>query len=359
MDELTPDQLGHLADHLTGNTDSETDEAVKRWFSENEELGGFFRRLEDARNTPLNELAVQDARSPGRVEEILKNLSERGVPIRTDSISAATVASESAGTTSASQKLRSKPGSASYVNQNLARAGRAFSVITLSAMLLFTGWFYGKSSSAPPSGSRVFTYVTGKGEQATVRLPDGSSVILNVASQLDVPVDYDAGNRSLKLSGQAFFSVEQSASTPFTVIAGASRTQVLGTRFSVRNYDEDTAAIVAVQDGKVSVNSLVVTADQKAIVPSRGIAHVESQDLTEYTFAQGIMTLEYKPLISAIPDLNRWYNVDIRIGDAELANKGVLGQFAVGSVTDLVEILEMILEIRIERADRVLTLYKR
>ena len=44
----------------------------------------------------------------------------------------------------------------------------------------------------------VSMYVTDQGERANIVLPDGNTVALNVASRLEVPADYLAGDHALR-----------------------------------------------------------------------------------------------------------------------------------------------------------------
>jgi transmembrane sensor len=208
------------------------------------------------------------------------------------------------------------------------------------------------------------TYATARGQRATITLPDGSTVLLNVASRLQVPADYAAGHRTMQLTGEALFTVAHHSGGAFTVVAGPSTTHVLGTSFVVRHYASDTAAVVAVRDGKVAVgattrHSAVVTASEQIAVGSRGLGPVRPADVAVSSFVNGVLTLTGVSLPDAIPELNRWYDADIRLGDPQLATKGVTSEFAAGSLADLTELLEGIFNVRVVRVGRVLTLYAR
>lgn len=213
-----------------------------------------------------------------------------------------------------------------------------------------------KTTSAP---SPMVRYSTANGQRANVTLPDGSVVSLNVASRLDVPTDYMRGHRTLYLRGEALFAITHHDRVPLTIVAGHTTTTVLGTRFVVRHYATDSSVRVAVHDGKVSVHSVVLTANEEATVGATGQVRVQAAPAARFTFASGVLTLEDMPLSAGIVELSRWYDADIRLGDASLAAQRIKGKFAAGSLADLTAILEWTFNVRVVRSGRVLTLYPR
>jgi ferric-dicitrate binding protein FerR (iron transport regulator) len=183
--------------------------------------------------------------------------------------------------------------------------------------------------------------------------------MMNVASTLQVPVDYGSGNRTVRLTGQAAFTVTNQTGAPFIVNAGPSTTRVLGTMFTVRHYETDTGALVVVHDGKVSVGSQVLTRAQQVVVSRNGLGAIQSASPNALSQQQNVMTLESMSLGSAIPELSRWYDVDIRIADAALEHERISGRFRAGSIADLAEHLELAFNLRAVRTGNMLTLHSR
>ena len=126
----------------------------------------------------------------------------------------------------------------------------------------------------------------------------------------------------------------------------------------VRRYLTDSATLVAVQDGKVAVQATVLAANQQVTIGRGNVVRVGRADPSRFTFAAGVLTLEGVPLRDAIPDLNRWYGVDIRIADSTLASNRIQATFTAGSISNLSAILEMAFGVRVVRNGRVLTLYR-
>src|SRR5690606_33638330 len=88
------------------------------------------------------------------------------------------------------------------------------------------------------------------GERRTETLPDGTEVVLNTDSALEMR--YSKGRRYIEVKqGEAQFEVAHDASRPFVVSIGEDTVTALGTRFQVRR--EQGSAIVTLLEGSVEV----------------------------------------------------------------------------------------------------------
>lgn len=236
-------------------------------------------------------------------------------------------------------------------------AAAAAAVLTIAVigvgLSMTRGWrFPGRASSV-----KYATYATTNGQRATITLLDGTAVALDVGSRLDVPADYASGNRSVRLSGRALFTVSHHGGTPFMVAAGDVTTRVLGTTFMVRHYPSDSVTRVAVRDGRVAVNDTVVTASRMVVVHRNGAMQMRAATSTPFLFAAGILALDSMRLSDAIPELDRWYDVDVRLGDPSLGARVVEGRFPAGARSDVAEVLAWMFDARVVRDGRVLLLY--
>jgi len=75
-----------------------------------------------------------------------------------------------------------------------------------------------QTRTAPDQGAQATlarTYTTGVGQRDSVRLADGSRVVLGPDSRLTVPADYGTGSRSVELRGDGYFDVVHDAAKPF------------------------------------------------------------------------------------------------------------------------------------------------
>src|SRR5690606_26989293 len=100
------------------------------------------------------------------------------------------------------------------------------------------------------------------------KLADGSKVWVNANSKLRFPSRFIGDSRHVYLiEGEAYFEVEKNENQPFIVETAKANIKVLGTRFNVRNYQDDFTTTLA--EGKVQVynddNSLDLKPRQKSI----------------------------------------------------------------------------------------------
>lgn len=100
--------------------------------------------------------------------------------------------------------------------------------------------------------SRNDIVATDVGEQRILTLGDGTTIHLNTASRIRIHLDRRLRRIDLE-QGEAFFEVARRWDWPFDVIAGTRKIEALGTRFQVRNDEQQLA--VTLFDGKVAVSA--------------------------------------------------------------------------------------------------------
>jgi ferric-dicitrate binding protein FerR (iron transport regulator) len=87
------------------------------------------------------------------------------------------------------------------------------------------------------------------------------------------------------------------------------------------------------------------------------VARLVPYDPTQLAFTREFLVINDRRLADAVPELNRWYGVDIRIADSTLADTHLQATFKAGSIDDLMGILETAFDVRIVRDGHVLTIY--
>ena len=137
----------------------------------------------------------------------------------------------------------------SFINKSFYKYGMAAMIavcMVLSALLLMKN-----------SGEEII-YVVNTGYQSmdSVRLADGTKVMLNAGSRLTYPKEFSGEKREVQLSGQAFFEVTPDKTHPFVVKTQKMDVTVLGTSFEVFSYDGDEEGETVLLTGKVKVEVL-------------------------------------------------------------------------------------------------------
>lgn len=109
------------------------------------------------------------------------------------------------------------------------------------------------NASNKVEGPTVYnTLTTPSGGIFQLRLPDGTKVWLNAASSIKYPTAFAGNERRVEVSGEAYFEVSHNPEKPFSVnISNRAIVEVLGTHFNVNSYDEEKEMKVTLLEGKI------------------------------------------------------------------------------------------------------------
>ncbi len=219
-------------------------------------------------------------------------------------------------------------------------------------------------------------FETAIGEQDTISLPDGSTVILNTNSVLKVTFDEDA--RRLTLGrGEAYFEVASDADKPFSVQTDKGSVTAVGTAFSVSLIEKKLNVVVT--EGRVALNSMLDvhsdTNDQfmnarvsAASAPpavnmmemSAGQAAVIDQGIEDVSIIQpallaktldwqdGELSFRGETLDEVVKELQRYTDISIEIADDKLRQQKIVAYYKVGDVERMFEALNVMANIDVE-----------
>jgi len=198
------------------------------------------------------------------------------------------------------------------------------------------------------------TYSTGVGEQRTEQLPDGTRIVLNTGTEMQVR--YDRNRREVRLQhGEAMFDVVHDAKRPFIITAAGGRITDLGTKFLVR--DEDGTALVTLLQGRVEV---ATEADTKQLVPGEQahyganvagvrVRQVDTTIVTSWMY--GRLDFTDWPLDKVVAEVNRYSAVKLHLGDTRLADLHVGGSLRTGDNSEIADALSAALPLRVASRD--------
>lgn len=170
---------------------------------------------------------------------------------------------------------------------------------------------------------------------ATTRmhLPDGTQVWLNAGSVLVYPQSFGIENRQIDLVGEGYFEVAPDHTHPFNVHTDGLDVQVLGTKFNLRNYADESTAKVALLEGRVAVKTMtksrILQPNHEAVLNKQGDALlVTATDASNAAgWTDGRLYFSDVPLSDITCELARSYGVSITIDDAALDTIHFFGVF--------------------------------
>ncbi|MDC1075236.1 FecR family protein [Alloalcanivorax venustensis] len=165
-------------------------------------------------------------------------------------------------------------------------------------------------------------YRTAAGEIRTLTLPDGSQLVLNSGSAIDL--EYGDATRTVELvRGELLATVAKAPDRPFQVVTRDLTATALGTEYSVRLDDGFTR--VAVQESRVSVTprhsdkQLELSAGQQADLNRDGVLARDATPSQRPDWADGRLAFSNAPLTEVVERLARHRPGLLTLDDA-LAN---------------------------------------
>lgn len=205
-------------------------------------------------------------------------------------------------------------------------------------------------------------YATAFGQKLHIRLSDGSRVVLNANSRLEVPAEWPARQtRQVSLQGEAFFSI---AHTPhhqkFQVLTRHGlKVEVLGTEFNVSTHG--ALDQVVLQAGKVRLHL-----DDSRQMEMRPGQLVQVSQATGQAVAKAVrpelytawkdnkLVLDNTSLAAVAQLLEHTYGCRVVFQDPELARLRLSASLQTGSLDDILAIVSETLSLQITRAGRQL-----
>lgn len=176
--------------------------------------------------------------------------------------------------------------------------------------------------AAEGSGKELIynTLTTPRGGEYKVTLPDGSRVWMNAGSSLRFPTRFNGSNRTVYLTGEAYFEVAQSPAQPFLVeMPNGLKVAVLGTGFNIMAYEDESALHTTLVTGKVKVISpdgkdvVLAPAQQAVLLRKNGQMKVEEADVDKViAWKGGMFEFDDDDLSTVMRQLSRWYDVDVK-----------------------------------------------
>lgn len=238
--------------------------------------------------------------------------------------------------------------------RRLLRRGIATVLVLVPAVGLVLGLGLGIASPR----HLLADHHTAIGERLTVDLPDGSTLVIDTASAVDIR--FDAQQRTVRLiDGRMFIDVAPDPGRPLAVIAGETRVRALGTRFSV-------SRVVSANDDRVGVSvyeSRVELCPGADAAGCRQLRDGEAADTVagvvgnpvgfkppgEPAWVAGYLEAERRPLGDVLAELARYHRGLLYYDAAQLAGLEVSGILPLDDPDQALSALATTLPIRVAR----------
>ncbi len=172
-------------------------------------------------------------------------------------------------------------------------------------------------------------------DKQLIRLPDGSTVLLNEDAELTYDgLDFGRESRKVELKGEAFFDIAHDPEKAFIVQSGEITTTVLGTAFNVKALPGKNEIQVTVARGKVRVGSNsrtydLLTADQQLTVNTATHTYLkkELKSTIATEWKNDFLILDDAAMDSVAEELHQRFGVTVRFKNEQLKNCHVTASF--------------------------------
>lgn len=209
-------------------------------------------------------------------------------------------------------------------------------------------------------------YDTQAGENKSLRLEDGSELVLGAATSLRWQMG-EHQRRVTLLTGQVYFDIADDKLKPFVIHAGLTSVEVVGTKFDVRKIEHQTD--VSVVEGHVRINNIdyqkgeaiknhgvedisLFAGDKLSVHKGKVRSPIEKVSINEISaWKNGRFVYRNADLAEVVSDARRYYRGDINFHGSDLTGLKVTTTFTLSQLDSLGIALEKILPIRVIQDD--------
>ena len=245
----------------------------------------------------------------------------------------------------------------------------------------------------PLIASYTTSYQTAKGEKKEIELLDGTRLILNSDSRLEVDDAFNANNRQVKLVGEAFFEVAKDKNKPFIVYTSDFDIHVLGTSFNVKSYPDELLSEAILVEGIIEMkskgdheNSIIVKPNQKVTIYKQAVADKPqavvgkkqtysislkeialqgvagkpaSMQAPDIAWKENRLALVDQDFLSLKRVLERWYDVEITIEGANIQDYRFTATFTKETIEQVLNALQKVQPFKYEKYGRKIMIYEK
>jgi len=205
---------------------------------------------------------------------------------------------------------------------------------------------------------------TAIGEQRSMTLADGSTLMLNTNTALDI--DFSDRQRLIKLyQGEVLITVAKDKSRPLIIATAQGTARALGTIFNVKTAEETTQVTVVESKVETCTNPSLFSFSQKACItlqPNQGAnftssqidsaSNIDAENIASWS--TGTLAMDNQPLNQVLTELQRYSKAQIQFNADEISNMRVSGVLPLNNMSQSLNLLAGKLPIQISQQANVI-----
>lgn len=222
---------------------------------------------------------------------------------------------------------------------------RTAAVILLPLFLLHQYVIQPNLKTTPPE---MITLISAPGMVTKAVLPDGSEVWLNAQSELTYPQRFTGKERTVQVSGEAYFKVAADKKNRFNVVMPDDITvSAFGTEFNIHAYSDEPGYHVTLARGNIevaahSMKKETLAVGQKVVLtPQTGEMNIVQADTyVETAWKDGKMVFRREKLETIAQKLSRKFGVVIQLEGDTLKDYEYTATFTDETLEDILDLLQ-------------------
>lgn len=209
------------------------------------------------------------------------------------------------------------------------------------------------------------------GEKMQVTLPDNSTVWLNAGSKIIYPEKFNRKVRQVFVTGEVYADIEKDPSRPFFLSVGNLNIKVLGTKFNVKSYPEQSKTEVSLIEGSISLEANFNGFTRQYTLEPGNYMSIDHRtgavdtfqfspaSYTSWSEENGGLYFRNQTLEEITADLERKFNVKIILRDEQLKHERYFASFVNNeSLDDILKFLKLGSSFQYVSNKNVIDIYK-
>jgi ferric-dicitrate binding protein FerR (iron transport regulator) len=182
---------------------------------------------------------------------------------------------------------------------------------------------------------------------------------MNSESIIKYSSDFNANNREIWFSGEAYFKVAKNSDIPLQVYLGKATVVATGTKFNIFSHGSENRVETTLEEGSVQIE--VPGKDIVYVIPGQQVIYFKNsntvmvKDVTIESFTswkENKLRLNDTPFEEALRNIARRYNVTFEIQDTRLLELKYTATFIDESIEDVMQMLKRVSPIKYKIINR-------